>query len=128
MEDKDEVLHTPRKSAKLFVNQSSRTAIEKELVFHFYICDQLKGNYAESRKTRKNIQILTKIFGSTSRMKKYRTITKACNKFGTSRKILRTNNQRKLSQFIYERKIYCAAVKDGTRRTAKASFEQDNVS
>ena len=128
IEDKDEVLHTPRKRAKLFVNQSSRTAIEKELVFHFYICDQLREKYAVSRKNRKNMQILSKIFGSTSRMKKYRTITKARKEFGTSRKILRSNNQRKLSQFIYERKMYCAAVKDGTRRKVKAFFEQDNVS
>ena len=119
---------TPRKRARRFLQQSSPRRLQKELVFHYSLSHRLRERYARMKNDRKQGQLISKIFGSRSTLKKYKTIKKTTQEFGVSRQMLKKNEGRDMNQLVYERKLYNKAVRDGSKKKVHTFFQEDDVS
>jgi len=99
--DRESVDATPRKKARKTISKPNRE-VRKILIFHFALLDQLKLRYSIFRKEKKASQILGKMFGTGSILKKYRVIQASRCAFGLSRKALVHNKVRDTSNLTNE--------------------------
>ena len=98
--DTDE--ETPRKKARKCASYPKRK-VRRILTFHYAMIAQLKERYSLLSKQRHSSQILGKLFGSGSILKKYRKIEEAKKAFGLSIKALNKNSKGEQKSLVPER-------------------------
>lgn len=80
---------TPRKKSRKMANKP-RQHIVKVMKFHYSLLQQLRERLNEKNTRKASVQMLAKVFGSASILRKYRTINFAKKAFGLSRKAIKT--------------------------------------
>ena len=116
---------SPRKRARQLLTRDTRN-VHRELTFHFALLVELRQRYRV--KSTAKAQVLSKVFGAASILQKYRTIQRAKEEFGFSRKAMKSNKTRNITELCYENIRKRTAVTQEVREKIKAFYLQDNVS